>query len=294
MQFFFALLVQGALSGAVYALIAQAFIVVYKASRLANFALGEWVTLGAALVGVGVAALGLGLGPSLLLAAGGVFCLASIFNRVALRHLAGRPLITGIMLTLGLGTLMRGGMAIGLRDVPHSVPALLPSGFWMLGGVAMPLDRMMAAAVALLAVVAAGLFYRLSRAGLALRALADDPTAAMVSGINPDRYITLAWALAGLYALIAGLLWAMLTGGGFGLALVGLKVFPVVVIGGLDSFEGAIMAALLVGLVESLASGYGDPVLGSGFGALAGLMLLFVALYLRPHGLLGTSRVERI
>ena len=294
MQFFFALLVQGALSGAVYALIAQAFVVVYKASRLANFSLGEWVTLGAALVGVGVAALGLGFGLSVLLALGGVFCLASAFNRVALRHLGGRPLITGIMLTLGLGAMMRGGMAIGLRDVPHSVPTLLPSGFWMLGGVAMPLDRIVAAAVALLAVVAAGLFYRLSRAGLALRALADDPTAAMVSGINPDRYITLAWALAGLYALIAGLLWAMLTGGGFGLALVGLKVFPVVVIGGLDSFEGAVLAALLVGLVESLASGYGDPVLGSGFGALAGLMLLFGTLYLRPHGLLGTSRVERI
>lgn len=294
MQFFLALLIQGALSGAVYALIAQAFVVVYKASRLANFSLGEWVTLGAALVGVGVTALGLGFGGALLLAVGAVFCLASTFNRVALRRLAGRPLIAGIMLTLGLGAVMRGGMAIGLRDVPHAVPALLPSGFWMLGGVAVPLDRLVAAAVALLAVAAAGFFYRLSRSGLALRALADDPAAAMVSGIAADRYTTLAWTLAGLYALIAGLLWAMLTGGGFGLALVGLKVFPVVVIGGLDSFEGVVLAALLVGLVESLASGYGDPVFGGGFGALASLMVLFVALYLRPHGLLGTAPVERI
>lgn len=294
MHYFLALLIQGALSGAVYALIAQAFVMVYKASRLANFALGEWVTLGAVLVGLGMAAFGLGFAAALLLAVAAVFCLASIFNRVALRRLAGRPMITGIMLTLGLGAIMRGGMAIGLRDIPHALPTLLPSGFWMLADVAVPLDRMAAAAVALLAVAAAVLFYRMSRAGLALRALADDPAAAMASGIDPDHYVTLAWALAGLYALIAGLLWVMLTGGGFSLALVGLKVFPVVVIGGLDSFEGVVLAAMLVGLVESLASGYGDPIVGGGFGALAGLMVLFVTLYLRPHGVLGTAPVVRI
>ena len=139
-----------------------------------------------------------------------------------------------------------------------------------------------------------GWFYRFSRTGLALRAIADDPQAAMSAGIDVERHLLIAWTLTGVVAVIAGVLWTLVAGSGFGLALVGLKVLPIALIGGLDSVAGTIVAAMAIGVLESLGSGYLDAHIGSGFGGIVPSLTLLAVLAVRPHGLFGRPRIERV
>jgi branched-chain amino acid transport system permease protein len=155
-------------------------------------------------------------------------------------------------------------------------------------------DKLVAAIVAALCTALIGWFYHYSRTGLALRAIADDPQAAMATGIDVERHLLIAWTLTGVVAVIAGVLWTLVAGSGFGLALIGLKVLPIVLIGGLDSVAGTIVAAVAIGVLESLGAGYLDEQLGSGFGGLVPYLALLVVLAVRPHGLFGRPRVERV
>src|SRR5262245_60512975 len=116
----------------------------------------------------------------------------------------------------------------------------------------------------------------------------------MASGIDVDRQLLIVWSLAGMVAVVAGVLWTLVTGGGFGVALIGLKVFPIVILGGLDSIAGTIVAALAVGVLENLGAGYLDEAVGRGFGAIAPYFALLAMLMLRPQGLFGQPRVERV
>ena len=294
MLFLVSLLVDGALTGAIYALIALAFVVVYKASRVINFALGEWVMLGSLLTAAGAATLGLSLGGALGFAGLGMVGLALVFSRVVLRRLVGRPLISLIMVTLGLGALMRGSAALLMHPVPGAVALPIPINFIWLLGVPVATDRLVAAAIAALVVGLIGWFYQHSRTGLALRAVADDPQAAMTMGIDVDRHIGIVWAMAGVISVVGGVLWTFVAGSGFGVALVGLKIFPIVIIGGLDSIPGCIVGAMIIGMLESLAAGYLDPILGGGFGTVACYLLLLAMLFARPEGLFGSKRIARV
>src|SRR5207342_2873618 len=130
-------------------------------------------------------------------------------------------------------------------------------------------------------------FFLRSRTGLALRAIADDQQAAMAVGIDIRRHFSITWALVGAIAVLAGTLWTSASGGGLGLVLVGLKVFPIVIIGGLDSIPGTLIGAVIVGVLESLAAGYLDPLLGGGFSNIAAYLVLIAMLFARPYGLFG-------
>jgi branched-chain amino acid transport system permease protein len=148
--------------------------------------------------------------------------------------------------------------------------------------------------VAAACVAAVGVLLQRSRTGIALRAIADDQQSAMAVGIDLHRYFGITWALAGVISVAAGTLWASVAGGGFGMALVGLKVFPIVIIGGLDSIAGTIVGAMLVGVLESLAAGYLDPVVGGGFSTIASYLVLLAVLLVRPHGLFGRADARRV
>jgi branched-chain amino acid transport system permease protein len=137
-------------------------------------------------------------------------------------------------------------------------------------------------------------FFQRSRTGVALRAIADDAQAAMAMGIDIHRYSAITWALMGVLSVLAGTLWTFVSGGGFGVVLVGLKVFPIVIIGGLDSIPGTIVGAIVVGVLESLAAGYLDPLLGGGFSNVASYLVLIAMLFARPYGLLGRADVARV
>ena len=294
MAFLAAVVVDGALAGVVYALIALAFVVVYKASRIINFALGEWVMLGARLVAAGVHAWGLTLVPALGAACAAMVALAIAWNRVVLRRLVGQPLIALIMVTLGLGALMRGSAGLAFRGIPGGIPLPLADEPLDVLGLALPRARLTAAAVAALAIALVTWGFARSRTGLALRAIADDQQAAMAVGIDIERHFSITWGLLAVLSVLAGTLWASTAGGGFGVVLLGLKVFPIVVIGGLESIPGTIVGALLVGVIEALSAAYLDPVLGGGFSTVAGYVLLVAMLFVRPYGLFGRRAIERV
>jgi branched-chain amino acid transport system permease protein len=292
--FFLSLLVDGALAGAIYALIALAFVLVYKASRVINFAIGEWVMWGALLVAVGAHTIGLGLGAAIIFSCVGMIALAFAFNRLVLRRMTAPPMIASIMITLALGAVMRGVGSVIFAGVPSAISLPIPADPITIDGVPVATDKLVAAIVATLCIALVGVFYRCSRTGLALQALADDRQTAMSVGIDVDHYLLIVWGIAGMISVAGGVLWTVVAGGGFGVVLVGLKVFPIVIIGGLDSIPGAIVGAMIIGVLESLGAGYLDPALGGGFGNIASYLLLIGMLVARPSGLFGRPRIERV
>ena len=294
MLFFASLLVDGILAGAVYALIALAFVVVYKASRMINFALGEWVMFGSRLTAAGVHGAGLGPASALAFAGAAMVALALAFNRVVLRRLVGQPLIGIIMVTLGLGALLRGVAPLLFGGLPAAIPLPIPQEPFVMHGIRIPAGRLVALAVAAAAIAGVSAFFRWSRTGVALRALADDQQVALSVGIDVHRHLAIAWGMVGVLAVIGGTLWTIVTGGGFSLVLLGLKVFPIVVIGGLDSIVGSIVGAVAIGVLESLTAGYVDPLLGAGFSSVAPYVLLLGVLFVRPHGIFGRPEARRV
>jgi branched-chain amino acid transport system permease protein len=199
-----------------------------------------------------------------------------------------------IMITLGLGALMRGVAALVFQRVPSAIPLPMPAEPLILHGVIVPLDKLIGAGIAALCITAVSWFYRASRTGLALRAIANSQSLAGAMGINVQRHFTLTWAITGVSAVIAGLLWTFVGGGGIGAVLVGLKVFPIVIIGGLDSIVGTIVGAMIIGLIESLTTGYLDASIGGGFSTVVTSLALIAALMVRPYGLFGHAHEARV
>jgi branched-chain amino acid transport system permease protein len=288
------LVVDGVLAGTVYALVALAFVVVYKASRMVNFALGEWVMVASRLVAASLHVTGLPVVGAVAVGCAGMAALAVAVSRVVLQPLAGQPLVSLIMVSIGLGILLRGATPLVFRGIPGTIPLGLQDAEVEVLGLPVAADRLAAAAVALCAIALLGWFFQRSRTGLALRAIACDQHAAATVGISLRRHVTITWALAGVLSVLAGTLWTAVSGGGFGVEVLGLKVFPIVIMGGLDSIAGTIVAAVVVGVLENLVAGYLDPLVGGGLSRVAAYVVLLVALFVRPHGLLGRPEVRRV
>jgi branched-chain amino acid transport system permease protein len=269
-------------------------VLVYKSSRMINFALGEWIMFGALLAGAGEYALGLGLGGAVIFAAAAMAALGIAFNAVVVRRLTMHPVIASIMVTIGLGTLMRGVAALAFTGMPRGISLpVLPEPL-LLPGISVSPEKLVTAAIAAAGVVLVTWFYQRSRTGVALRAIADDPQAASAAGIDVHRQFALLWAVTGVISVVAGVLWTYVAGAGFGVALIGLKIFPIVIIGGVDSLPGTIVAAMVIGILESLGAGYLDPQLGGGFGTIVSYLLLMAMLLVRPYGLFGRPPAERV
>ena len=158
----------------------------------------------------------------------------------------------------------------------------------------LPPIQALGAAAAVLFFVGFSWFFKKSRMGVAMRAVADNQQVAQAMGINVERYFALAWAMAGVVSAMGGIIWGSMLGVDIQLALVGLKVFPVVILGGLDSIGGALVGGLIVGIVESLAAGYLDPYVGGGTKDFAPYVLMILVLMVRPYGIFGRRQIERV
>ena len=292
--FFLALVVDGVLSGAIYALIALAFVLVYKASRIVNFAIGEWIMFGALVAAAGFHQFGLGLIGALLFGVLGMSLLGVAFNIVVLQRMTTRPVISLIMVMLGLAAVMRGVASFVFAGIPGSIPLPISAEPVRFVGIPLATDKIAAAGIASSCIVLIAWFVRRSRTGIVWRALADDPSAASAAGIDTRRQLSLIWIVTGAIAVIGGVLWTATAGSGFGVALVGLKIFPIVIIGGFDSLGGTVIGAVIVGVLENLGAGYLDPHLGGGFGTIASYLVLLAVLVVRPQGLFGQPRIERV
>ena len=170
----------------------------------------------------------------------------------------------------------------------------IPDDPVVIGPATLPPIQVLGAGVAILLFVGFNWFFKKSRMGVAMRAVADNQQVAQAMGINVERYFALAWAMAGIVSALGGIVWGSMLGVDVQIAVVGLKVFPVVILGGLDSIGGAMIGGLIVGLVESLASGYLDPYVGGGTKDFAPYLLMILVLMVRPYGIFGKRQIERV
>jgi branched-chain amino acid transport system permease protein len=293
-QFAALLLSNGVLIGLMYSLIALGFVLVYKATDAINFAQGEFVMISGFLVAVAMASYGAPLWLAVLVGLAGMIGFGFGLERLMLRKLIGRPVIAVVMATIGLAAILRGFGPMVWGAGTKSLPLPIPEEPIVLGPLFIPPIQLVGAGVSLLFLAAFSWFFLRSRRGIAMRAVADNQQVAMAMGIDVERYFGLAWAMTGIVSALGGIVWGNLLGVDVQLSLVGLKVFPVVILGGLDSIPGAIVGGLIVGVVENMAAGYIDPYVGGGTKDFAPYVLMIIALMVRPYGIFGKAIIERI
>jgi branched-chain amino acid transport system permease protein len=298
MSFFIEVLLGGLLSGVMYALVAIGFVLIYKASGVFNFAQGAMVFF-AALTCVGIVdKFGVGLWITIPLTIVVMIALAFAIERIVLRPLVNQPEITLFMATIGLAFFIEGlaqlvwGSQVRKLDLPiEDVPnEYLMEHFNIL----VSQFDMTAAVVCALLVVALALLFTKTRVGRALRAVADDHQAALAVGIPLQRIWVVVWSVAGLVALVAGLLWGARNGVQFALTFIALKALPVLILGGFTSIPGAIVGGLIIGASEKLAEVYIGPMVGGGIEGWFPYVLALLFLLVRPEGLFGEKIIRRI
>jgi branched-chain amino acid transport system permease protein len=288
--FFLEISLAGLGTGGLYALTGLAFVIIYKATRVVNLAIGDMLMAGAYLFFAFSVGAGLPLWiaiPAALLAMG---VLGMAVERVVIRPMLGESPIASFMVTVGLSSILVGLVELIWTADQRRLPEFIPStpirigeaflapkifyGFWI--------------AVALIVIVLA--IFRYWRGGVALRATASDQAAAYSMGINVPRVFSLAWSFAAVIAGVAGIVVGAIGGISSTMGVFGLSVLVVVIFGGLDSVAGALVAGLVIGLVEAWAGSY----LGGEYKLLATFILLVVILLIRPYGLFGTHEIERL
>jgi len=297
MQFFFEVLIGGLLAGVMYSLVALGFVLIYKASGVFNFAQGAMVFF-AALTTVGFIELGLNFWLAVFLAFLAMVALAFFTERVVLRPLINQPQITLFMATIGLTFLVEGvaqltwgaqvhALDLGIADEPLE---------WISERTGMSLSKfdLVASGIAAALVAVLALFFNKTRTGRALRAVADDHQAALAVGISLQRIWVIVWMVAGFVALVTGLLWGARNGVQFALTFLALKALPVLILGGFESIAGAIVGGLIVGASEKLAEVYIGPHVGGGIESWFPYVLALAFLLVRPEGLFGERRIERV
>jgi branched-chain amino acid transport system permease protein len=290
MDFLALLVATGLVSGATYGLIAMGFALIYKSTGVVNFAQGELVML-TAYVSFSLAnALGLSFVPLLVVTIPISMAIGLVLERLIIRPMLGEPVFSIVMATVGLAVILRGIVVLIWGSEPLNFPAGLPTAVVSIAGVPFyPAQLCLLGALGLVT-LCAWLFLRFTRLGMAMRAVAANETAALLMGVSVDRIHAAAWMLSAAIAAVAGVLFAI----NFKLApdlwFQGLKSFPAVILGGLDSVIGASLAGLIIGVIENLAQGY----LGEGLREIAGFVVIIVVLMLRPYGLFGSADIERV
>ncbi len=293
---FLSLLLNGLSLGAIYALIALGFAVIFKSSEVVSFMHGSLLLFGA----YTIARLSdsLGFWPGLLLGILATAALALVVERVLINRLRGAPVISLAILTIGVDILLVTELTRRIGSDILNVPHPWAGGFVRFGDVGITENRLIAIGVA--AVLIAGFFavFKYSDWGVAMRAAAEDGETAALMGIRRGRVSALAWMVAGALAAVAGLFLVGSPTPGVqpGLQAVALRAFPAAILGGLDSTGGALVGGLVIGLAESFTAGYQNHILflGRGFGDVVPYVVMILVLLVRPSGLFGTKELTRV
>jgi len=309
MAFFLETLIGGLMAGMLYALVALGFVLIYKASGVFNFAQGAMVLFAALAMARFSAWINAALGGDSLvlanvlafIAAGGVmFVVAWVIERLALRNLVNQEGATLLMATLGITYVLEGvGQTLFGSEI-YAIDVGMPKDPVMMfenifeGGLLINKEDFIAALIAAALVAALSLFFQKTSTGRALRAVADDHQAALSIGIPLNRIWVIVWCVAGIVALVAGIIWGSKLGVQFSLATVALRALPVVILGGLTSVPGAIIGGLIIGVGEKLSEVYLGPYVGGGIEIWFAYMLALVFLLFRPQGLFGEKIIDRV
>jgi branched-chain amino acid transport system permease protein len=291
--FFFELAINGALSGLMYSLVALGIVLIYKSSSVPNLAQGALAMLGAYVVLALFEALKLPIWAALPVGMVVMFGIGMGIERVALRRLAGRPLVMILMMTLALDIFVRATALVAWGGTNRPLPLPISAEPLFIGPVLINRSYVAGGAVALGLFGFFVLFFR-TRMGIVLRAISDDYTASWSVGISVERGVALSWAMSAVVATLAGALWGSIQGVDQSLSQLLLMGIAVAVLGGLDSIGGAIVAGLLLGMFQGVASGYLDRLVGGGSRELVVAATLVLTILIRPHGLFGREDIQRI
>jgi len=299
MAYFVQLTFAGIALGCIYALIGLGFSIIFKASEVINFAQGELLLVGAYIISAGTFEWHLPFLLAVFLGIAVTVAIGLLFERFILRRMIGRPVFSILMITIGLDIVLRTTVIArwGSNPIPAATPFEITSGFNM-GGVHFGTNDVLTIIVTVLLCSALFYFFRFTKYGLAMRATAIDQEAALVMGINIRTVYALAWGIAAAIATIAGVFLAIdslaidPTLGG-----TALLAFPAIILGGIDSVSGAVVGGIIIGLAQVVTAGYESRfanVLGAGFHEITPYLIMILVLLIRPYGLFGTRKVERI
>ena len=295
MEFFLQLVLSGLVVGSIYALVGLGFVIIYKSSSILNFAQGEFLMLGAYVCVAIFTTAKVPFLAAFLLTLVFSALLGVLMERVLLRPMIGEPVISVIMLTLGLASVLKAVVQGIWGTDTRPYPEIFPTTPVQIGPLPVSQGYLYSVGSVLVLLALFSVFFKYSRAGIAMRATAFSQQVALSMGISVKAIFALAWSIAAVVSAVGGVLLGGVRGGVDGaFALFGLKVIPVVILGGLDRVAGAIVGGVIMGVLENLAGGYLDPILGGGVKEVAPFVALVAILTIKPYGLFGKVKIERV
>lgn len=294
MAFFIQIVLSGLMVGGIYSLVALGFVIIYKSSRVINFAQGHLLALGALILWSFLSPLGLPLWLGGALAVMAMALVGVIIEHTTIRPMTGQPLMSVIVMTIGLASFLESLMATIFGGVEKAYPQIFPSGGLQFAQLSISYEYLISFISSLCLFVIFMLFFYTTRLGLSMRAVADGHDTARSCGIKVGSIFTWAWAIAAVNATVAGYLLGNIQGVSTSMTSIGLRVFPVVILGGLESVVGCVVAGPIVGILEMLAIAYADPLTEGGAGDVIPYLLILITLIIRPYGIFGEKHIERI
>jgi branched-chain amino acid transport system permease protein len=295
MNFFLQLVVTGFSLGMIYALVAIGFVIILKCSEAFNIAQGHFVLIGGYLGYTFLIPLGLPLWAAILLSILVAIVMGLLIERLALRPLVGQPILAVVMMTIALATVLEGLATLLWGGEYKTYHGVLPTLSLNIGQISIPSESLIGLIVSIVSVALLLILFRYTKIGLAMRATAEDLQVVQSLGIRATTVYAVSWVIACIVGVIGGILLGGVSGVMIPLAEIGLKAFAVVLLGGLNSIGGAIVAGIILGILENVAAGYLDPLLpGGGLAQVFPFIVMIIVLVFRPHGLFGLETIERI
>ena len=294
MEFFLQLLITGTVVGSIYALVALGFVLIYKSTGVINFAQGELLMWGAYVCLCLTVQFKIPFWPSFFLTLVFSFILGLLIERLLLRPMIGEPIISIIMLTIGLSSLLRSIIQIIWGTETRVFPQVFSPHPVYIAGVPVAQVYIWSVVFSVVFLILLSLFFKYTIFGIAMRATADDQQAAMSMGISVKTIFAIAWCISAVVSAVGGILIGTINGINASLSEIGLKVFPAVILGGLDSIPGAILGGFIIGILENLSGGYLDRFFGGGVKEVAPFVILVIILMIKPYGLFGTEEIEKV
>ena len=286
--------VNGALTGLLYALIAMSFVIIYRSARVFNFAQGEIVVVGAFLVWTFMSAFDLPVWVSVPLAILSNMLLGVLIERFVLRPLVGQELFAFVMVTIGLLIFTRGVVLVAWGPEVRFFPAVLPMAALKVGSLVFDRALVIGGGLTLLVAALASWFFNHTQLGLEMTAVAEDHQTALSLGIPVTRSIAVSWAISGLLSTLAAIIFLNGKGMTFLASDIGFAALPVALLAGLESIGGVILGGLIVGIAVGLAAYFLDPIFHGGVAAVFPFVIMVIILLIRPTGLFGWKTIERI
>ena len=293
-SYFAQLMLTGVVLGSIYALVALGFVLIYKATSILNFAQGELLMVGAYVCFSLTTGFHLPFIVAFLITVVFSFFFGLLLERVLLRKMIGESIISIIMLTIATSTVLLSLIQIIWGTNTMSFPQIFSDEPIKFFGLFMAEIHLYSLGLALLSVIGFGIFFKFTSIGLAMRVTSFDQQVAQTLGISIKRIFAMAWAISAVVSSIGGIILGNINGITNSLGHMGLKVFPCAILGGLDSIIGAIVGGFVIGILENLAGGYLDSILGGGVKEVAPFVILVIVLMIKPRGLFGKQLIERL